>query len=428
MEHDLLDIFEPENSEVEQALKALEAAAFPEENLPEATEPEQEEESIEEVNEENSEEAPEEISESEPDPDGTEEESGSIDPEPESNPEPEQELTEQAEDEEPCEETSDDAEDEKADEEPSEPKPPAVQSKAKPLAAKNRPGWFTIAVSAAAVILALMVIAMAILPDRRGGNTVSEESVRTSEEVAEEQSAAPTLYITRIDMPGAPEKEYVPSTDSEVVEKTPLFWGVDVSEHQQEIDWQTVSYTGADFAMIRAGYRGYTEGQIYADEYFEKNVSGAIKAGLDVGVYFFSQAVTVEEAVEEARFVLELVKEYKITYPIVYDWEFIENSSARTYSMSAKEVTDCAMAFCETVAYAGYTPMIYFGQNASVENFDLERLRVFDFWLADYTDTPVFPYDFQMWQYTSRGSIDGISGEVDVNYCFTEYKDTEASQ
>ena len=161
--------------------------------------------------------------------------------------------------------------------------------------------------------------------------------------------------------------------------------------------------------------------RVYADEYFKANMRGAINAGLDVGVYFFSQAVSVEEAVEEAKFVLKKLKGWDVTYPVVFDWEFIENTSARTYYMTAEEVTDCAMAFCETVAYAGYTPMLYFGQNASIENFDLERLRVFDFWLADYTDSPMFPYDFQMWQYTSTGSVDGITGDVDVNYCCLLY-------
>lgn len=421
MEHDLRDIFETENSEVEQALKALEEAAFP---------PEPEEEQQEAAPEVESEELPEEES-AEPEaeePEDTEEES-EVEPEPEEEASDDQEP--EAQEAEPESEETEECEPES--EQEAEPVQEPVKNTAaandiiariRSIAAKN--GWFTIAVSAAALILAVMVIIMALLPDRRAEETPEDDAQTTQS--AQEESQQPTLYITRIDKPGAPEKEYVPVAGTEVVEKTPLYWGVDVSEHQQEIDWQSVASAGADFAMIRAGYRGYTEGQVYADEYFKANMRGALKAGLDVGVYFFSQAVTVEEAVEEAKFVLQMLKGWELTYPIVYDWEFIENTSARTYNMTAEEVTDCAMAFCETIAYAGYTPMLYFGQNASIEHFDLERLRVFDFWLADYTDSPVFPYDFQMWQYSSSGSVDGIAGNVDVNYCFEDYDTTEANQ
>ena len=418
MEHDLMDIFEPENDEVEQAIKALEEAAFsvkPEEEkqveIPKEESAEQETEQPGEMEQEDEEANPEEKEES------------SAEPEPETE-KPESEPEEESEPESPEPEEDAEPESEETAATVEKTKLQLVLGRIRTLAETDKK--FTAAVVAALAILAVLVIAIALLPGKQGGDTVSGQEMQVSEEAMED--TAPTLYITRIDKPGAPEKEYVPVAGTEVVEKTPLFWGIDVSEHQQEIDWQTVSSTGVDFAMIRAGYRGYTEGQVYADEYFKANMRGALNAGLDVGVYFFSQATSVEEAVDEAKFVLKMVKGWDITYPIVFDWEFIENSTARTYSMTAEEVTDCAMAFCEAIAYAGYTPMIYFGQNTSITHFDLERLMVFDFWLADYTDTPVFPFDFQMWQYTSSGSIDGIVGDVDVNYCFTEYKTTEASQ
>ncbi|MBE6991437.1 MAG: hypothetical protein E7430_02515 [Ruminococcaceae bacterium] len=415
MENDLMDIFEPEKNGVEQALKALEEAAFPPEPEPGSeTENEQGQEIETEAAEED-------VSvEKEPAEEETVPGEEKTEDEPASDDEEAEEETVSGE--EPVADETCEPEPEMAESDGIKSKLQLILSRIRTLAEQDR--RFTIAVAAAAAVLVVLLIAAALLPGKDGEDVVQEEPAAT--ESVEDNVT--TLYITRVEKPGAPEKEYVPVAGTEVVEKTPLFWGIDVSEHQQEIDWKTVSSAGVDFAMIRAGYRGYTEGQIYADEYFKTNMREAHKAGVDVGVYFFSQATSVEEAVEEAKFVLELIKVWDITYPVVFDWEFIENSTARTYSMTAKEVTDCAMAFCETIAYAGYTPMIYFGQNASIEHFDLERLMVFDFWLADYTDTPVFPYDFQMWQYTSNGQVAGIDGDVDVNYCFSEYKTTEASQ
>lgn len=425
MELDHKDIFEVETSEVDRALQALEAAAFPPE--PETPAPVGEEsvsEPVADTEEEN--ETEQETAEQSvlPPEEASEEETAD-----EEDTEPAEEALQGSKQTE-CENDKDDPDaDEPAQHEAAaDEKPSPVQKlrtkvgRARRLAAKDKS--FTIQLIAAVLLLTVLLVTAFSLPERED----SEPEEITFSEMVREESDSKTLYITRIEKPGAPEKEYVPVAGTEVVEKSPLYWGVDVSEHQKEIDWETVAQTGMDFAMVRAGYRGYTEGQIYADEYFKANMRGAENAGLDVGVYFFSQATTVDEAVEEAKFVLEMLKGWNVTYPVVYDWEFIENSVARTYYMTARQVTDCAMAFCETIAYAGYTPMLYFGQNASTQNFDLERLRVFDFWLADYSDSPMFPFDFQMWQYTSSGRINGIDGDVDVNYCFTEYNTTEASQ
>jgi hypothetical protein len=132
--------------------------------------------------------------------------------------------------------------------------------------------------------------------------------------------------------------------------------GVDVSAHQKEIDWSRVAASGMSFAMIRAGYRGYTLGAITKDEYFDANMSGALANGMDVGVYFFSQALTPAEAEEEARQVLEWIKDYKVTYPIVFDWEEQDKDNSRTRNTDGNTVTACALAFCKVIKEAGYTP------------------------------------------------------------------------
>jgi GH25 family lysozyme M1 (1,4-beta-N-acetylmuramidase) len=197
--------------------------------------------------------------------------------------------------------------------------------------------------------------------------------------------------------------------------------GVDVSIHQNDIDWQKVKESGIDFAIIRLGYRGYGTGEAHIDENFVKNIEGATKAGIETGVYFFSQAVTVDEAVEEANMVTDALKDYDITYPVVYDWEIIYDDSARTDNVPVDVLTDCCVAFCETVQDAGYTPMVYQNKKTTMFKLDLERLTEYDFWLAEYNSKPSYYYDFAMWQYTSKGSVPGIEGDVDLNISFKDY-------
>ena len=197
--------------------------------------------------------------------------------------------------------------------------------------------------------------------------------------------------------------------------------GIDVSEYQGEIDWQKVKASGIDYTIIRLGNRGYTAGGIYLDSYFESNIKGALDAGLDVGVYFFSQAITVEEAREEAQFVLTHLKGYDITYPVVFDWEDLGTASARTNGLESETLSQCATAFCDMISEAGYMPMIYFTSYIGYVKYDLSRVQDYEFWFAQYSGTPSFYYDYQMWQYTSSGTVDGISGDVDMNVCFKNY-------
>ncbi|MGN0666042.1 MAG: GH25 family lysozyme [Huintestinicola sp.] len=197
--------------------------------------------------------------------------------------------------------------------------------------------------------------------------------------------------------------------------------GIDVSYYQGSIDWDAVKASGIDYVMLRVGYRGYETGKISIDENFHRYAADAEAAGLAVGVYFFSQALTEAEAIEEAEAVLAEIDGYNVTYPVAFDWEVIGESTARTAEISAEALTDCAYAFCNRVAEDGYIPMIYSTNKMALMKYDLSKLAGFDFWLAQYRDEPTFPYEMQMWQYASDGSIDGIEGEVDLNMSFIDY-------
>lgn len=204
--------------------------------------------------------------------------------------------------------------------------------------------------------------------------------------------------------------------------------GIDVSEHQLDIDWQQVAGAGIDYAYIRVGRRGYTEGGLFEDPYFKANVQGAQAAGLKVGVYMFSQAITVQEAIEEARFVLERISDYNITLPVVFDWEKIESGDARTAGLTMEGRTDCAVAFCETVKNAGYVPCIYFNRNLGYYGYDLTRLTGYEFWFAlPESGFPNFYYAADMWQYSFTESVPGIVVETDMNLWFIP-KETDVAE
>lgn len=171
--------------------------------------------------------------------------------------------------------------------------------------------------------------------------------------------------------------------------------GVDVSHHQGAIDWQKVKKQGYEFAFLRIGYRGYgMEGRVCPDRMFEENIKGAHEAGLDVGVYFFAQAVNEEEALEEAVFVLERLKGYELELPVVYDPESILDDSARTDDVSGEQFTKNTKVFCEEIKKKGYTPMIYSNMLWEAFQFDLEELAGYPVWYADYEPKPQTPYDF----------------------------------
>lgn len=203
-------------------------------------------------------------------------------------------------------------------------------------------------------------------------------------------------------------------------EITSIF-GIDVSQHQGEIDWKKVADSGVEFAILRAGVRTYGGGEVHIDDMFHQYAQEAIANGIDIGVYFFSQAISVEEAIEEADFLLDTIEGYEITYPVVFDWEIIADDTARTDSVSVDVLADCATAFCERVKSAGYTPMIYQNLRTSLLKLDLLRLQEYDFWLAQYNEKPTYCYDYQIWQYASDGTVPGIKGNVDLNIAFKDY-------
>lgn len=199
--------------------------------------------------------------------------------------------------------------------------------------------------------------------------------------------------------------------------------GIDVSRYQENIDWAAVKGAGVQFAMLRLGYRGYGTGALVMDPYFQQNIQGAQANGIEVGVYFFSQAITPEEGAEEARFCLNALKGYHITYPIVFDWESYDSSlEPRTDGLDDKILTQCAVAFCEEVEAAGYQSMVYSNLTYFYLHFDLNQLVDYPLWLAQYNSRPSFYYHFDMWQYSGTGKVPGIDGNVDLNIHFIPKK------
>ncbi len=192
--------------------------------------------------------------------------------------------------------------------------------------------------------------------------------------------------------------------------------GIDVSVFQGDINWDAVKADGIEFVMLRIGFRGYgSKGIMEVDDSFIQNYENAKKSGLDVGVYFYSQAITPEEAIEEAEFVIEALGDHQLDYPVVYDWEYVDYAEARTNGMSSEQITQCAKAFCDRIILSGREVMIYFNCEIGYFEYDLTQLKDIDFWLAEYSDYPTFIYKFNMWQYTDSGKVAGIESDVDLN-------------
>lgn len=268
-----------------------------------------------------------------------------------------------------------------------------------------------------AVVFVFAAWGIAVLASRLmdyGSGTISSQ----------EQTQTP-LEQTQPDIPQIPENRYNAEGFYEIggiryyyhsgYEGIP---GVDVSSYQSDINWEAAKEAGIKFAMVRVGYRGWSTGELDLDNCFREHMEGALAAGLDVGVYFFSQALTVEEAEEEARYTLEQIKDYEITCPIVFDWEEVAAEDARTNEMDMRLLTACAEAFCRTIEEAGYEAGVYFNQAYGYEQLNLYSLQDHVFWLAEYAEYPTFLYDFKIWQYTNEGKVSGIEGDVDLNIMF----------
>ena len=195
--------------------------------------------------------------------------------------------------------------------------------------------------------------------------------------------------------------------------------GVDVSTFQGDINWKKVKNSGIEFAIIRLGFRGYENGKIVLDSKFKDNIKGSLEVGLDTGVYFFTEALTEEEAIEEAEFVIENLKGYKINMPVVIDVEESANvEKTRTRELTANQRTKNVIAFCERIKKAGYDVMIYGNLRSFMIMMNIDELEEYDKWFAYHRYPFHYPYKIKMWQYTAYEKIDGINGKTDVNLMF----------
>lgn len=201
--------------------------------------------------------------------------------------------------------------------------------------------------------------------------------------------------------------------------------GVDISKHTGTVNFDRLKATGVDYVMLRLGARGYATGQITLDDNFTENMEAAIEAGLDIGIYFYSQAVSEEEAAQEADFVIQNLAPYKehIKYPVAFDMEKVPNDDARIDSLSREDKTTITSAFLNNIQAAGYIPMVYGNKEWLIKNIDLSKLQNYDVWLAQEQDIPDYPYQYAMWQYTTTGLLNGINGDANLNICFVSYLD-----
>ncbi|MDO4513418.1 MAG: GH25 family lysozyme [Lachnospiraceae bacterium] len=199
--------------------------------------------------------------------------------------------------------------------------------------------------------------------------------------------------------------------------------GVDISKKEGTVDFAALKEAGVDFVMIRTGSRGYESGLLMQDDYFVEHIDGALEAGLEVGLYFDSAAITPEEAKEEAQTVISFIMDRKITYPIAFAMGFADNDTSRIDDLSPAMRTDIARAFLDEIAAAGYRGMIYGDKEWLIKEIEISKLGDFDFWLSMPGDLPDYPYAFSIWQYAISQNISGISGPARVNISFIDYSE-----
>ncbi len=191
--------------------------------------------------------------------------------------------------------------------------------------------------------------------------------------------------------------------------------GIDVSYYQGDIDWNAVKQSGYEFVFIRAGYRKYQTGTINSDKQFKRNIEGANKAGIDVGVYFYSQACNEDEVKEEVQFVLEQIKGYDVNLPVVYDQESSLDDSGRSSIVTREQATNNAVLFCDMISKAGHEPMVYCDLKWEAFMYNMGKLAKYPIWYAGYESKPQTPYDFRFWQFSNTGRVSGINGDVDID-------------
>ncbi len=283
-----------------------------------------------------------------------------------------------------------------------------------------------------AVILALVAILVVVIVTTlmQGPRDSSVELVsETSTEYIVNDLYEGNMNIPKFNIPG---NSYKPDSFSEqkgiVTYKDGVSEvGINVNQKKGDIDWAQVAANGVDYAMIRVGYRNYGDGKLLPDEKFADNIKGATEAGLPVGVYFYSKAVTDAEAEDEATFVLEQIREYSVTYPVAFYWEYDLQSDgsldqdSRTKQCNGDQVTGFIDTFCKKIKASGRTASFYCDKSMGYEKLDLERLSGYEMWYAEFRTVPSFFYDFGMWQYTKEGSVPGISEKVPINLSLKKY-------
>ena len=261
------------------------------------------------------------------------------------------------------------------------------------------------------VLLVLLLLLWLAAGRLKGQSTAPEDTVYIGGQEVEIDRTLPQSSVEQ--------QEFVTESDGSVSYAGEAIYGVDVSAHQGAVDWAAVAGDGNSFVMLRIGYRGYTAGAIQLDEKFEENYAAARENGLQVGVYFFSQAITPEEAEQEAQQVLAWLDGRTLECPVAYDWEPIENADdARTNGIDGETVTACARAFCSAIQAGGYRPMLYCNGMLGYLSYDVSQLTEFSLWYAEYGEYPSFAYAFEMWQYTESGAVAGITGTADRNIWF----------
>lgn len=279
-----------------------------------------------------------------------------------------------------------------------------------------------IAILSATLLVVTVVLSLPyMLQEQEEDASVVSESLIRYPQPAEEETVPPTTPEERPPLANPYDRNDFQYIDNYLkLQYGDSITAIDVSAYQEDIDWQKVADSGVEMAMIRAAFRGWGEkGVIKVDEYVHKNLQGADEVGLTVGVYFFSQATSVEEVDEEIDILLDIIKDHNITGYVVFDWEYV-SEEARTANVDARTLTDCSLHFCKRVEEAGYVPMVYFNTYQGINLLELEELKAYDFWLARYTDRMNFPYRVRMWQYTDSGKVPGIKGKVDINVFFPE--------
>ena len=303
---------------------------------------------------------------------------------------------------------------------------PEERTAALPRRKPIRPELIMGIIAAAAAVLLMVTIVLSIPyfggEDEDPEALADRHSAARATEAVQETILEPTVSETEPENPTIPpdpnpydrydfqynRKNYL------LLQNLPSSAGVDVSAYQGDIDWKAVKNSGIEFAIMRLGYRGYESGKLVEDTYAKKNLEGAREAGLKVGAYFFSQALTVKEVDEEIKFMLGILGETYLDMPIVLDWE-IPASSARTANMDARTLTDLQLHFCGQMKEKGYQPMVYFNWHQSENLYYLSELEDYPFWLALYQDRMTYPWKVEMWQWTCTGKVPGISGDVDIN-------------